>query len=388
MAGETSQAFSSGRGECLLLTNNSEDSEIESLGNGERTDRPENECQVVRNLTQKKGNTAKSADRNRSSASAKIRDMESESDSDTSGRSRKRKRSKKLKKDKKHKRRKRRDSSESVERVHVSPLRKTPPLLSDLEDHHEDEYEDDFDEIEREYLKDEEKGPEVREKMASFIRTVCQNRMTDEKLQQKLDKYKIPSNCTLTVPRVNSELWSKMEKESKQEDFALQKAQRQMIKSTVALMRACDRLVENEAKSKNIKEILQMLTDAIGLNMRTVSDLNRDRRQQVVNAQRLEKQMLSEDYEVSGNLWNNMHEVLRDVGSNSRLSRLLKMPRRGRRPRFYSQGPKNQWQYQSQRDYGPYQYQRGAVNLYTRGLRGRSRGRARGWTQPSSTVTQ
>jgi hypothetical protein len=193
MAGETSQAFSSNRGECILLNNDAEDSENKSVRIEERSDRLENDSEVVRNLTQKKD---KSVDRNRSSA--KIRDMQSESnshsdsDSDNTSRrsvSRKRKRTKKHKKDKKlkHKRRKR---SESDEREHVSrdvsPL-SYAPLLSEVEDdHHEDEDEEDYlSEIEREYLKDEEKGPEVREKMASLL---CLMKICD--ISRKMHSFK------------------------------------------------------------------------------------------------------------------------------------------------------------------------------------------------------
>lgn len=245
-----------------------------------------------------------------------------------------------------------------------------------------------FSDIEQEYELDEQLGPKIGERLEKFMKTLISNRLTEDKMKQKMEKYKQPANCKLNVPRVNPELWSKLEFKTKQEDLGLQRVQKALIKSTIAVINTCDIMRQNPSKTN--KMMLPILIDAISMNLKTCHDLSIERRRRIVNAPNINKQykqLASGDIPVSDLLWDDLKSALASLNSSSKLGMLITQSSKGQKyfpyqPQYqYNQRGAKNWRHHYQRNY----YQ-GATRRQIRGQR--IRGRGRGWqaVMPGQTL--
>jgi len=252
----------------------------------------------------------------------------------------------------------------------------------------------DLSEIEKEYKTDEKVGPKIAGRLETFVNTLKENRLSDEKMKEKIEKYKQPENFKLQVPRVNPELWSKLDHNTRNDDFALQKIQRAVVKTTICAVRTCD--LVREKKSAVKKDVLPMLADTISMNLKTIHDISMERRRRIVTASKLDKQLASVDTPVSDLLWDDLSSVIEAVKSNSKLTQMLSNAGREQnfRPcRFQSQNRYGYGHYQrgATKDVSyQYQYQRGQQFMRGRTNRGpyRGRGQGRGWQKNNQNAPQ
>ena len=83
-----------------------------------------------------------------------------------------------------------------------------------------------------EELKDSENtGPAVNAKIAQLVNTRLTKPLANEKLKEKVDKYKRPENVEfLNVTQVNPAIWADMRPETRVRDMKLKKVQSYLIK--------------------------------------------------------------------------------------------------------------------------------------------------------------
>ena len=79
-------------------------------------------------------------------------------------------------------------------------------------------------------------APNVDGKLANIVRNFCQNKMSEDKLKEKLTSYVRPGNCAaLALTRVNPEIWEKLSPISRSNDIKLQRVQNATVQAMVAI---------------------------------------------------------------------------------------------------------------------------------------------------------
>ena len=88
----------------------------------------------------------------------------------------------------------------------------------------------------------------------------------DSKLKDLYEKYKTPANCKyLCVPKVNSELWHDLSKESKSKDLGLQELQKGIVKASQPIIQLFDSALKarKDKSSMDPNVLLSLLADAV-----------------------------------------------------------------------------------------------------------------------------
>ena len=120
---------------------------------------------------------------------------------------------------------------------------------------------------------------DVREKTGSAISDglagILQDKLSDENIPSKIDKYPRPSNVEgLRTPCVNHLIWNKLPAQVRTQDSKMQKSQNALVASLVAMSRATE-MVFKESKGNN--ELVMCMTDAIALVIQGCHDMNNTR---------------------------------------------------------------------------------------------------------------
>ena len=109
-------------------------------------------------------------------------------------------------------------------------------------------------------------GPEVAEFIAQRVNDVCSKKAMDSKLRDLYEKFKTPANCKyLCVPKVNSELWHDLSKESKSKELGLQKLQKDIVKAAQPIIQLCDSALKarKDKSSMDPNVLLSPLADTV-----------------------------------------------------------------------------------------------------------------------------
>lgn len=132
-------------------------------------------------------------------------------------------------------------------------------------------------EIEAEYNNDDKSGPDVNVHLANLVNKRFAGKLKEAKLKEKFDLYVRPGNCDkLKVPLVNHELWGKLRPPVKSQDLRLANVQQTIVKATVALTEATDRITKGNFEGK--QKIISSLTDSLALLGHATYDLSLRRR--------------------------------------------------------------------------------------------------------------
>ena len=125
-----------------------------------------------------------------------------------------------------------------------------------------------FDEITAELLDNEDTGAEVNAKLAKLVDGLMSQKQKEEAFSSRGKRYPRPKNCEfLTVPKMNTEIWSSIPTFAKNNDVALQRIQLHLIKSVTAVSSVIDKLnlVNDESSSEKFdaNELLKTLVDSV-----------------------------------------------------------------------------------------------------------------------------
>ena len=116
----------------------------------------------------------------------------------------------------------------------------------------------------------------LREGIAAIFNNLLSEKMEDEKLKAKLDKYPLPENVEgLRTPKVNPSIWSQLSSAMKAQDVRLQKGQNTLIGAITATTKAVDLAL---GKYSQDKERITLLTDAVAIALQYNHEVNHSRR--------------------------------------------------------------------------------------------------------------
>ena len=108
-------------------------------------------------------------------------------------------------------------------------------------------------------------GSAISDGLAGILTSLLKDKLADEKIQSKIEKYPRPSNVEgLQTPRVNHLIWNQLPAQVRTQDSKMQKSQNALVASLAAMSRATE-LVLQESKAN--KELVTCMTDAIALAM-------------------------------------------------------------------------------------------------------------------------
>ena len=137
-------------------------------------------------------------------------------------------------------------------------------------------FHDDLENLSQEYDQSEGYGPKVADRIASMTKKMA-TAMPEDTLKRIEETYKLPSNCNfISVPKVNTELWSALYRPAKTTDLKMQKVQRNLTKI------AAVEIAQVEA-SLGDRVALKRAVDGLGLILRTIREISQDRRVSVTS---------------------------------------------------------------------------------------------------------
>ena len=108
-------------------------------------------------------------------------------------------------------------------------------------------------ELAQELVVSEKTSPPLREGLAAIFNNLLSEKMGDEKLKAKLDKYPRPENVKgLRTAKGNPSIWSQLSTSMKTQDVRSQKGQNTLIGAISAMTKAADlALGKKTATTKN-----------------------------------------------------------------------------------------------------------------------------------------
>ena len=84
-------------------------------------------------------------------------------------------------------------------------------------------------EISQDFDQDEDIGPNINQQLADIINKRWSAKLSEPKMKEKMKKYSRPGNCDkLTVPRVHTEIWDKIDNKTRQQDLLASSIQKSM----------------------------------------------------------------------------------------------------------------------------------------------------------------
>ena len=89
----------------------------------------------------------------------------------------------------------------------------------------------------QDFSEQEDTGPPISQKLADIINKRWSEKVGEHKLHEKRDKYPRPTNCErVIVPRVNPEIWARIDHYAKQLDLQVSSIHTNLVKVTDAIL--------------------------------------------------------------------------------------------------------------------------------------------------------
>ena len=160
------------------------------------------------------------------------------------------------------------DSAEGDQSARLEPVNSNDSLLFD---------------IAQDFSEQEDTVPPISQKLADIINKRWSEKLGEHKLHEKRDKYPRPTNCErVVVPRVNPEIWVRIDHNAKQLDLRASSIQTNLVKVGAILAQSTDKLLslaQAEVTSSEIKALITFNTDTMALLGHASCDLSQRRRE-------------------------------------------------------------------------------------------------------------
>ena len=99
-------------------------------------------------------------------------------------------------------------------------------------------------EIAQDFDTDDKTDPKVTQLLADIINKRWSSKLEEKKLKDKMDKYHRPENCEkLSTPKVNPEIWSKLNHHTKSADLRVANTQKTLVKVGSAIAKCAETLL-------------------------------------------------------------------------------------------------------------------------------------------------
>ena len=114
--------------------------------------------------------------------------------------------------------------------------------------------------IAAEYNLDEQCEEEISPKLADIVNKLLRNRLTEDKLKEKLTQSTRPKNCDNTTGiKVNAEIWPKLQPSTRSYHIKMQRVQNTLLKATIPIVKVVNQLMTNPDDIDNSKGIIKNL---------------------------------------------------------------------------------------------------------------------------------
>ena len=201
-------------------------------------------------------------------------------------------------------------------------------------------------EISQDLEQEEEVGNDINQQLAEIINKRWSTKLLEAKQKEKMDKYPRPGNCEkFVVPRVNAEIWDKLDNKTKHNDLRASTTQKILSKVGTIIGITTDRLLKmRNTALPEVDQLITMTTDALALLGHTMCELSMRRRDAI-------KPHLNRDYSslcashvpVTTHLFgDNLQTQLNDIRASNKISKTT-VPQKFDKPRPY--GRPGKWGY-------------------------------------------
>ncbi len=189
-----------------------------------------------------------------------------------------------------------------------------------------------FTDLAAEFPTSDKTGPAVDEKLASIVNDLCTDHLPKTKLDEVLEKYARPDNCTLLVaPKINKIVWQQLKQPVRTADGLRQKAQKLLLSAVCAILKACETVTG---------DVRTTLTHALVLAMSSNREINLRRRDALrphLNSQY--SALCNPSTPITTELFgDDITKEIDQLAKSNRLGNQLAGPRKGRDSRFHPYG--------------------------------------------------
>ncbi|XP_069107778.1 uncharacterized protein [Argopecten irradians] len=133
------------------------------------------------------------------------------------------------------------------------------------------------------YNKTEKVSPAINPELAKVVTTMVDQGLDDTHVTELMEKYKRPNNCdSLTVSKINQELWDQIQPGTRSQDIKLQKIQATLVKSMIPIVNIANNILEvraGRAQKLSDDDIFRLVTDSLSLVTSTNQNITSRRRE-------------------------------------------------------------------------------------------------------------
>lgn len=198
-------------------------------------------------------------------------------------------------------------------------------------------------------------GQPVKEELAKILKGMFSGEKCkadeEKKREDYFEKFKIPENCeSLSVPKVNKEIWRSLPAAARNSDFDIQKPQKLIAHAIVPIIRVVDTLIKMDPQGDKdgTNETVNRLMEAISMMAMTNNEINHVRRNSIKPSLNADyRSLCSSQNAVTGNLFgDNITDQLKTIQESNKVGKKLSddRPKSGhfsgnRRPFLGSRNP-------------------------------------------------
>ena len=174
--------------------------------------------------------------------------------------------------------------------------------------------------------------PAVDEKLANIVNDLCTDHLPKTKLDEVLEKYARPDNCTLLVaPKINIIVWQQLKQPVRTADGLIQKAQKLLLSAVCAILKASETVTG---------DVRTTFTHALVLAMSSNREINLRRRDALQPHLNFQYSALCDpSTPITTELFgDDITKEIDELAKSSRLGNRLAGPRKGSESRFHPYG--------------------------------------------------
>ena len=129
-------------------------------------------------------------------------------------------------------------------------------------------------EIAQDFETDDKVDPKVSNKLAEIVNNRWSSKLEENKVKEKQDKYYRPDNCDkLIAPRVNPEIWGRLNHSVKSSDLRLAGMQKTLVKVASAFVKSTNEILGIRANRVKTVQLPEKLGKIPGVPKKTVQCL-------------------------------------------------------------------------------------------------------------------
>ena len=197
----------------------------------------------------------------------------------------------------------------------------------------------------------EQTSPPIHEGPAGIFNGLLSEKMPDDKIKAKLDKYTRPENINgLRTPKVNPLICATM----KAQDARSQKGKNALVGSVIAMTKATDLVL---AKYSQDRDLITLFTDAIAMALQFNHEVNHSRRVAMKKELHKDYVALCNSSTVEGSselLFGDLSKLAKDISETNKLTKKVRPPHSTNSRRDKYGGRSSYGSSQGNRSFHPY----------------------------------